>query len=80
MILMMIYSSSNVIFRLTLNSATFPSLTDVLCSLTYTERMCFTDFDAFSTAFLVASSHEVSELDNTSITFNAAVIFWFLSC
>jgi hypothetical protein len=72
-----VYSSSKVSLRLTLNSVTLPSFTAALCSCTYIERMCFTDFDAFSTAFFVASSQLVSELERTSITFRTAMIFGF---
>ena len=57
----MVYFTSNVIFTFTLNSDTSLSFTTTLCDCTKADLICFTLFDACSTAFFVASSQLTSE-------------------
>ena len=66
--------TSKVNFKFTLNSVTSLSLTTALWDCTKTDLMFFTLLEACFTAFLVASSQLLSELDITSITFIIAII------
>ncbi len=72
-----VYFTSKVNFKLTLNSVTSLSLTTALWSCTNTDLMFFTLLEACHTAFFVASSQLLSEFDNTSITFNTAILLFF---
>src|SRR5467141_1788583 len=69
------YSTPNESFRLTLYSATLPSLTITFCPTTSTPRMFLSVLADLLTASLMASSNPLLDVPTSSIIFPTGILF-----